>query len=378
MSALLDIESSAVAATVLPNITRVTIPQYAPTMLSGSLSLPSPTIESTSLRISAADFNFAIDAAVIELRLEQDLGQLFTRVLIDTNVEARMSFAGRMSERRTSFQIEEISVRLAPTRDGARADFVASTLNAALSLSRRVRFQMPETGLDLTLGFDLPLIEISRLLQSRQTSHRLMAIERATGIHFDLPPEGFSGAEIAAITFVFRAIVDRAFKYHLTNGVPMILEANEEGARRVRSLQELGVITFGPKAMSKRVLGIEIPLGSMTVTIQDLHIADVGRVSDEVAQDDGHPVTVLIRSGTNQALFALPEAPRLPSNPWDSRIQSLIDLERELDSRLIERYHALAALTLAGLNEEERTRVTRRVELDDETFVTDNAGQRES
>ena len=366
MSALLDIESSAIPPSFLPNLTRMMIPEYAPTILSPALRLPYPGVESPSLRISVPDLSFAIEGTVAQL--EHDAGQLFIRATIDTNVEASLSFAGRMMQHGATFQIEEALVRLAPTQDCARADFVASTLNAALSLWRKVQFQMP--GTDLTLGFDLPLIEISKLLQSRQTSYRLMVIERATGLRFDLPPNGFSGTEIAAIVFVFRAIVDRTFKYHLINGIPITVGANEEGARRLRSLQEFGVITFGPEEMSRRVLGIEMPLGPMTVTIQDLRIEDVDRVSDEVALHDGHPVTVLVRSGTNKALFALPEAPRLPSNPWDSRLQSLIDLEGELDSRLIERYHALAAGSLAGLTDEEKKRVTTRPQLNKPSLLT--------
>jgi hypothetical protein len=68
----------------------------------------------------------------------------------------------------------------------------------------------------------------------------------------------------------------------------------------------------------------------MTVKILDPYIVGTDRVREEVAQGDGHPVTVLFRSATNQALFELPEAPRLPPNPWDARIQALIDLEEAL------------------------------------------------
>ncbi len=363
MSALLDIESSAVVPAVLPHIARVTLPEYAPKVLSGLMCFPAVRLESASVRVLIPDFNFGIEGTVVQFRQDTDAGQIFIRVAIDANVEANIEFAGRLTEHESSFEIAQVSFRLAPTKDCARDDFVASTLNAALALSQRVHFQMPEGGLDLALGFDLPLIEISRLLQSRQTSHRLMTIERATGIRFDLPQGGFSGTDIAAIIFVYRAIVDRAFTYHLINGLPIVIEADEEGAKRLRSLQQSRVIGFGPEEMSRQLLGVEIPLGRMTVKILDPYIVEIDRVREEVAQGDGHPVTLLFRSATNQALFELPEAPRLPPNPWDARIQALIDLERELDSRLIERYHALAAGSLAGLTDEERKRVTTRPQL---------------
>ena len=369
MSALLDTEGSAAVPAVLPHFARVTLPEYVPKLLSGLMCFPVARLGSVSLRVLIPDFNLGVDAAVVQFAQDKDAGQMFMRVAIDANVEANIEFAGRLTEHESSFEIAQVSFRLAPTKDCARDDFVASTLNAALALSQRVHLQMPEAALDLTLGFDLPLIEISRLLQSRQTSHRLMTIERATGIRFDLPQGGFSGTDIAAIIFVYRAIVDRAFTYHLINGLPIVIEADEEGAKRLRSLQESRVIGFGPEEMTRPLLGVDIPLGRMTVKILDPYIVEIDCVREEVAQGDGHPVTVLFRSATNQALFELPEAPRLPPNPWDARIQALIDLEEALDSTLVERYHALAASTLAGLSEEERTRVTRRVELDEETFL---------
>jgi hypothetical protein len=371
MTALLDVSNAVSIPSVLSDVGRGLLPAYSPTVLSGAMAVPPSRLGSVSLTILISDFNLAIDAAVLQLSQDEGVGEISMRMSIPADVEASVSFAGRMTQQGTSFEIKEVSFQLAPIQDGAQADFVASTLNAALTLSDRVHFQMPEMGLDLALGFELPLIEIGRLLQSRQTSYRLMAIERATGIRFDLPQRGFSGTDIAAIIFVFRAIVDRAFSYHLINGIPMAVEANEEGAKRLQSQQESGVITFGPEDMSKSLLDVEIPLGRMTVKIQDPYIEDIDRVREEVAQGDGHPVTVMIRSRTNQALFELPEAPRLPREPWNERIQALINLEKNLDRRLVEQYHALAASTLAGLTEEERTRVTRRVELDDDAFLID-------
>jgi len=134
-------------------------------------------------------------------------------------------------------------------------------------------------------------------------------------------------------------------------------------------LPDIGRVTlpqYTPKVLSGVMYIPAPPLESVSlkILIPDLTVVFEGAVA-------------LIRSLTNQALFELPEAPRLPLNPWDSRIQSLIDLERELDSRLIERYHALAASTLAGLSEEERARVTRRVELDEEAFLIDKADERD-
>ncbi len=369
MSALLDIESSAAVPAVLPHIARVTLPEYAPKVLSGLMCFPAARLDSASLRVLFPDFNFGIDAAVVQFAQDKDAGQILIKVAIAANVEANIEFAGRLTEHESAFEIAQVSFRLAPTKDCARDDFVASTLNAALALSQRVHFQMPEAGLDLALGFNLPLIEISRLLQSRQTSYWLMVIERATGIQFHLPSTAFSGTDIAATILVFRAIVDRVFVYHCLDPLTIEIEANEAGRERLRSIEESEVQTFGPEPVSRTLLGLSIPLGPLTLKINDPYVEDLDRVRQEIGRGDGRPVPVLIRSRTNQAVYELPEAPRMPLNPWDSRIQSLINLERDLDSRLIARYHALAASTLDGFSEEERTRVTRRVELDEETFL---------
>jgi hypothetical protein len=205
----------------------------------------------------------------------------------------------------------------------------------------------------------------------------MMTIELATGIDLGVLPYTLLGEEVHTINFVYRSIVDRVF-IDGVQAVKAVIPATEEGLQRFQRWREFQSLEFPHEGVTKTLLGRSIFLGTQTVRITDPYIEDVDRVQGELACGDGHEVTIVIRSHTNRAQYSLPEAPRLALNPWNPHIQSLIDLERELDSRLVERYHALAASTLAGLSEEERTRVTRRVELDDETFVTDKVDQRES
>jgi hypothetical protein len=362
MSAIADIETEAVGLAILPDVMRIIPPQYAPRVLSDVVYVPSPRIEPVSLRLLISDFNISIDGAVVELSQDKDVGQILVRVGFEENVEAIIILSGSNTRNGGSFEIEEVAFRLAPTEDCAQADFVASTLNAALALSQRVQIQMPEAGLDLALGFDLPLIEISRLLQTRQTSYRLMTIEKGTGIQFDLPREGFSGNDIGSINFAFRSIVERRFVF-LLNFVQVYVESSEDGAERLESLKESDELTFGPNPVAKSILGIEIGLGPQTVSISDPFIEALERVQQEVMRRDHHIVPVVIRSQTNQAIYELPEAPRLATDAWGNHTQHLINLERELDSHLFERYNALAAGSLAGLTEEEKELVTQRSEI---------------
>jgi hypothetical protein len=63
------------------------------------------------------------------------------------------------------------------------------------------------------------------------------------------------------------------------------------------------------------------------------------------------------------------EAPHLPTKVWDKDLQMLIDMESQLDAVLVERYNALAASTLEGLDDEERVAITERPHLGEEAFV---------
>jgi hypothetical protein len=362
MSAIPDIETEAAGSAILPNVMRMTPPQYAPRVFADVVYAPSPRIKPVTLRLLIPDFNITIDGAVVQLRQDKDAGQILVRGAFEANVNATIVLSGSKYESEPTFEIEEVAFRLAPTEDRAQADFVASTLNAGLALSKRVQIQMPEAGLDLPLGFDLPLIEISRLLQSRQTSYRLMTIEEATGIRFNLPREGFSGNDIGAINFAFRSIVERRFVF-LLNFVQVYVEANEDGAERLESLKRSDELTFGPTPIVKNVLGSKVVLGPQTVRISDPFIEGLEEVEQKVLRRDHRVVPVVIRSQTNQAIYELPEAPRLASDAWDIHIQHLISLERELDSQLFERYNTLAAGSLAGLTEAEKELVTQRPEI---------------
>lgn len=186
------------------------------------------------------------------------------------------------------------------TEQRARAEFEASTLSAALKLSCELSLQVFDTGFDVTLtAFDLKLLEVSRLLQQRQTSYRLMTIERATGTDFGVLPYTLSGEEVHTINFVYRSIVDRVF----IDGVQVVkavIPATEEGLQRFQRWRESPSLEFPPEVVTKTLLGKSIFLGTQTVKITDPYIEDVDRVQEELASGDGHEVTIVIRSNSNR------------------------------------------------------------------------------
>jgi len=350
MSTAIEIQRSPVVPTVLAALGRVSVSQLVP---------------DRGLRILIGDFKIDIDAIILEVDRgrEEAEGNIFIRVAIAESVEADIVLTGEETEEDRGFDIRHLTIQVRATEQRARAEFEASTLSAALKLSCELSLQVFDTGFDVTLtAFDSKLLEVSRLLQQRQTGYRLMTIERATGTDFGVLPYTLSGEEVHTINFVYRSIVDRVFIDGVQD-VKAVIPATEEGLQRFQRWRESPSLEFPPEVVTKTLLGKSIFLGTQTVKITDPYIEDVDRVQEELASGDGHEVTIVIRSHTNRAQYSLPEAPRLRSNAWDSRIQSLIDLERDLDARLVERYHSLAAGSLDGLTDEEKKRVTTRPQL---------------
>src|SRR5437762_1975269 len=111
MSAILDIESSAVVPTVLPGIARIPHPEYSPRVSPDVVCFTATSIQLVALRLSIPDFCFDIDA-VVELKQDKSTGQMSIRAAIDTNVELKVAFTGRTTKDGTSLEIEAVSFRL--------------------------------------------------------------------------------------------------------------------------------------------------------------------------------------------------------------------------------------------------------------------------
>jgi len=354
---------AAIIDTNLPSVSAAVVAEMLPFPLSR------PAI-GLSLQIGFSDFHSQLVASVIgsTFNREAESGTLAIRAAVGTDAIVDVNLAGSLVKDRTRFHPEQASLKIEPASARARAEFVATTFMAMLGLAEEVQLQIPEISLGLRLKFDMPLPEISRMLQRRQLAYRLMVIERATGIKFILPSR-FSGDEVETIAFIYQAIVERSFAWPVET-IQVSIPATQEWLARLAADDHPTDYGFGPEPATRTLLGQSIKLGHETVIIRDGIIEHAETVRRELACGDGHLVEVVIRSLSGQAIYQLPGAPRLPGAPWDSEIQSLIDLESQFDSRLAERYHALAAATLADLTEEERLEVTVRPELDEDVFST--------
>jgi hypothetical protein len=319
------------------------------------------------LQIQLLDIGLSISAPITHLTYDQSAATVDVVAMIDQSARISVTLGGEVVAEGTEFSPREISLRITPTDHFAQAEFVASTLTAALALGGAAAVRL--MGEDVRFrGFDIPVARISDLLRSRETSLRLMVIGAAMRVEFEFPPQ-LSGAEIQAIDFVRHAILDRTFTWP-TPRHPLILPANELNLRRFQSASKPARIVI-PWPTTVEILGHEIPLGTTRVIMEGAVIEDLDQVVNEVSRLDGHVVQAYVRSLEGRATIECPEAPTLPEHPWTENETALMSLEEQLCSRLTERYNALAAGTLQGLSEEEKNELTNPVPSIGELFLRD-------
>jgi hypothetical protein len=108
--------------------------------------------------------------------------------------------------------------------------------------------------------------------------------------------------------------------------------------------------------------------------MEDAVVTNSDEVRKQLETGDGREVTLEICSLSGQDKYEFTESLYSSEILWEPKIQTLIDLKPYLDAAITERYHALAAATLAGLTEEEKKDVTTFPDLD-ESFIVDRDGE---
>jgi len=294
---------------------------------------------------------------------EIDEGRLVLKARIDTDAQIIVTLLGESSA--DGFQTNSVSFSFENLERTAESDFRKVTLRAALSLATQARLASPGLSLDLWFRPNEPLRKISEMLKHRQTMYRVMVIERATGRHFEILPF-ISGEDMETISLLYHAITERAFGWPLDGVQTVFYAASKDVADRLEEWNQSS--SFDCPFQWQSLFGIEVPLGEGTITIIDNHIEDFEQVIRELRSDDGHTVAVRVRSRIGLAHYSFHEAPRLPDKPWNADLQTLVNMEEQLDTALVQRYHALAAATLEGLTDEQKAAITARPELDEEAF----------
>jgi len=295
---------------------------------------------------------------------EIEEGRLVLKARVDNNTQINVALLGESAT--DGFQTNSVTFSFENSERTAESDFRKATLRAALSLATQARLASPGLSLDLWFRPNEPLREISEMLKLRQTMYRLMVIERATGRRFKIP-SFISGEDMEAISFLYHAIIERAFGWPLDGVLTVSYTASKDLVPLLEEANQSRNFVH-PCTQSKSLFGIEIPLGLGAITIIDKHIEDFDQVLEELRKDDSHTVLANVRSQIGLAHYNMREAPSLPTKVWNEDLQMLIDMEDRLDAALVERYNALAAATLEGLTDEQKEAITTRPELDADAF----------
>lgn len=322
------------------------------------------------VQISIPDFQVDLALPSTELKSEMESGEVILKASIDSDLTLVLTFTGELFREEDKFQIQQVDLNIETTTKLARSDFVFTSLRSVLSLAEHIYLRVPDLQLDLSLKFDEPLLDISQMLRRRQIAYRIMTIERSTGYEFQLPLD-ISGEQVKNITLIYNAIAHRSFVWPISE-IGYGFLAIKGVLSRLLFLNQLSSITFGPHQITIPLFGKPISLGYGYITVEDKTIQNFDKIQEELAREDGHVVNVVVRSLSGQGRYDLPGAPRLPDEPWDEKLQSLIDLEDQLDAALIARYNALAASTLEGLSEDEKAEITARSDIGEAFLIEDS------
>jgi hypothetical protein len=339
-------------------------------ILQGSVptSIPLPKPESNlSLLINAPGVSYRLEAPIVGSPIIEN-GSIKVRFAVDDDVCLGLNLMGESLEQENEFKVGQFFLYYQIEEQRPRAHFVADTLMAFVGLAGKIDLKVSEPEVSTNLNVVPSLLEISKMLHRRQTAYRLMIIEHATGKQF-LLPSAISEREIERIAFVYHAIVDRRLIWpggSLNISVP----ATPENASQIAQVAQPFSWPIPSQPMAETVLGQPIELGRATVTMEDAVIKNLDRIIEQLKASDGRQVTLEIHS--RQDRYEFTEIPYSFNGAWESKIQTLIDLEPYLDAALTERYHTLAASTLEGLTEEEKTAITTRPALDEQAFQADN------
>lgn len=243
--------------------------------------------------------------------------------------------------------------RVFPSRSrnakNARADLAAATLWAILGLSPQAHFEIPAIGLTLTTRFDPDLTVVAEMLARQRIALWYSAIEAATGLSFDLPPN-IPGDEVERAAQVYRAVSRPYFDWPGT--VNASLPALPESLRFFPDIDRPQPYRFGPEARRVDVLGHQVDLGNESIVIFDGVIEDYARIVEELQAQDGHIVEFRIRSGLMRHSYA--DGPTLHGQSQDAEFETLRALAIQLNEKFYKHCRTLPIAKLEPIYEADR------------------------
>lgn len=240
--------------------------------------------------------------------------------------------------------------------------FFVSTLWSTIGLSQKLYIKIPEIRFDVSATLELPVKEISTLLQERQVAQRVLIIE--TALDTELPfPDGFiPGTEVENIAFCYHAIFDREFYWSATPKT-MIWYSNTESLPWLPSSDKPSPLTFKPELVTKTIFGRELKLGLMTGTIDDAIIDNYDEVKEKLSKLNNEPIYIQLRSVSGKSKIISFDVPSFDIELWVESFRNLYDLEKLLDEKLVEKYYEVATSTLNFLNQEKKNAIIERPQI---------------
>jgi hypothetical protein len=329
-------------------------------------------IKSPSCKLEFSDFDTDFEFEVSDVEGSLDSNEIILYLNLDNQVTLKATLEGTWEKSKANgipnFQTKNFGLRLVEKLETPISTFLSSTLWAMLGLSTKFKFTFPIfNDYYLNASFELPVDEISKLLQERQIAYRLLVIETALGIELPFPQEPIDGKDVENIAFCYKAIVDRKFKWP----APLIfspLQANKENLTSFPETNEPIPIIVGQELVIKTIFGSQINLGIMGFREENSVIDNYNEAKEHLQSLDNEIVTIERRPINGTITIISADIPHLPQNPWSEKLQKLIDLESKLDEMILDRYFTLASSTLEGLTEEQKKEITKRPDLDEEAF----------
>ena len=321
------------------------------------LQITPATTEST-LSIDLPKFGAKLTSEIVDLEAMNNYSEITFRSIIDIGVIASLTIRNEASAAPDkNLRVKNASLRFEASEHHARSLFITDTLYALLGLAGPVRVSVPDINLDMSLQFNVPLSELSELLQRRKMYFGLLVIEKATGKKFQVP-EYISGEDISAILFSARAILDKRFIWRV-NEIVQPTPSNDETLTWFQNLKpavanaSVFKMMFGPTPTNRLVLGQEISLGSQTVLLEDAVIEDGDRVASALASRSGYVVTIRIKPLSRVGTYIFTDSPTLPDNAWDKRIRHFIEMDQALSHGLINGYLQMMSVVVPELPPEQ-------------------------
>lgn len=325
--------------------------------------------ESQNVDIEFSEFNHKFSFEIVDTAGDEFSEQIIFKLEYADRFFVQLKLNGywELGEE-PKFQLNDVDWVFEEKKNTPTSAFFLETFKAILCLSNKVKVDIPTINYYFESAVPLPLNAISEMLQNRQLAYRLMVIEKAFQIALPFPRRCIKGEEVENIAFCYHAIVDREFDWSLNpTTIPWI--ANEESFSWLPETDKPTSLIFGPEFFEQSIFGIEIPLGVLTAKIEKAVIDNYEEVKANLSKLDGNTVEVKLRSLNGMNRIIAVKVPTLPENPWSGELQKLIDLDKKLDSTVLDKYFALAASTLEGLTEEQKEAILERPKLDEDAFT---------